>query len=225
MSTSKATKRLNFSVQPDGPIARLESIVGDDKLPDTITNMLNCYFGLLHRATPKFADRELCAIFDALGEHYNADPHHIQHLPREISAAISTDRLDAKWSVDAEQLRNRLDRTSFPDRLSIAEMSAAYWCLASEDEFPQATIKRIKDLIQPAPTTAGYQRPRRISPDLFEAGSLDNPAAEPPESNIANSGTNPDNPESSLNGDDSDSSAQNPELPLDPHPEQNTAPT
>ena len=216
MSTNRATpKRLTFSVQPDGPIARLQSIVGEQQLPDTITNILNRYFALLHRSTPKFTDRELCALFDALGQSYMADPHQIQQLPREISAAISTDRLDAKWSVDAESLRNRLDRTSFPDRLSIAEMSAAYWNLASEDEFPQVTIQRVKDLIQPAPSTAST-RTRRISPDLFDAGSLEN------------SGTPKSGNPAPQHADEESHSPSNdtvsPELPLDAQPDQNPGP-
>ena len=216
MSTNRATtKRLTFSVQPGGPIARLESIVGDGKLPDTITNMLNCYFALLHRSTPKFTGRELCTLFDALGQSYVADPHQVQQLPREISAAINTDRLDDKWSVDAEQLRNRLDRTSFADRLSIAEMSAAYWNLASEDEFPQVTIRRVKDLIQPAPSTASA-RTRRISPDLFDAGSLENSGA-------ARSG-NPASQPADEESHSASNGAVSPELSLDAQSDQNPDP-
>ena len=217
MSTNRAiTKRLTFSVQPGGPIARLESIVGEQQLSGTITNMLNRYFALLHRSTPKFTDRELCALFDALGQSYMADPHQVQQLPREISAAISTDRLDAKWSVDAESLRNRLDRTSFPDRLSIAEMSAAYWNLTSEDEFPQVTIHRIKDLIQPAPSTTAATRTRRISPDLFDACSLENSGA----TRSSNPAPQPADQESHSPSHDTVS----PELPRDAQYDQNPGP-
>ena len=222
MSTNRATpKRMTFSVQPGGPIARLESIVGEQQLPDTITNILNRYFALLHRSTPKFTDRELCALFDALGQSYMADPNQIQQLPKEISAAINTDRLDAKWSVDAESLRNRLDRTSFPDRLSIAEMSAAYWNLTSEDEFPQVTIQRVKDLIQPASSTTASTRTRRISPDLFDAGSLEN-SGTPKSGNPAPQ--HADEESHSPSNDAVSNVTVSPEFPLDAQPDQNPDP-
>ena len=145
-SRRQPRRMINLPRTADDMIERLTTLTGQDYIGDTILNICNRYFAIIHRATPKIPDNELCAIFDALGETWTPEPASVRHLPRDVMDAIHTDRLDNKWSFDADQLRTRLERTSFPERMAIGELARAYWTLTTPNTFPQATIQRIREL-------------------------------------------------------------------------------
>ena len=165
-------RTLNLYVTPDSPLDRVITLSGERDLARTLTSMIDRYLSILHRASPRFSDRELCAIIDALGDSWDPTPGNVWNLPREIMTAITADRLDAKWELDADTLRPRLDRMAYPERVSLAEMTIGYWQLASPASFPQDTIDRLKQLIQsPDSRPSETQRPRRVSPDAFDRGT------------------------------------------------------
>ena len=176
MSTSNDSKparptrrNLNLASPPDSALDRIAVLYGDQDLNINVPSILERYLVMLHRAIPKFSDREICVVIDALGDSWEPTPTNIGQIPREVLTAIITDRLDAKWGIDTDKFSSRLDRTSFYERTTLAEITAAYWRLATPDSRPQDIISQIKKLLRPAsspitPTT----RPRRISAHLFE---------------------------------------------------------
>lgn len=165
-------RTLNLYVTPDSPLDRVITLSGERDLARTLTSMIDRYLSILHRSSPKFSDRELCAIIDALGDSWDPTPGNVWNLPREVMAAITADRLDAKWELDADTLRPRLDRMAYPERVSLAEMTIGYWQLASPTSFPQDTIDRLKQIIQsPDSRPSETQRPRRVSPEAFDRGN------------------------------------------------------
>ena len=161
--------KITFTGHDDGPIARIASFADTTKLPLVITAMLNRYLHILHRNLPKLSDRELCAIIDALGQSWPGEPHQVHTLPRDVMPTIITDRLDTKWGIDAQQLRTRLERSTFTDRTTLTEFCLIYWMLTSEDQAPQVTLGRIRELLQPStPTPDTRPRLLKISPVLFD---------------------------------------------------------
>ena len=187
MSTSskppRPTRRSVNLASPSGsPLDRIITLSGDQDLPRIITSVLERYLVMLHRATPRFSDRELCVIIDALGETWDPAPANVSQIPREVMTAIATDRLDAKWSIDADKLGSRLDRISFHERMALAEVTAAYWNMATPDSAPQEIIGQIKELLRPPDSRpTAKTRPRRMSADLFEQAAVtgSNPPAVP----------------------------------------------
>ena len=162
-------RKVPFIVTDDDPIARIAAITGDTQLPAVLASMLNRYLHLIHRNPPKVSDRELCAIIDALGDTWPGEPHQVHSIHRDVVPTIISDRLDSKWAIDAAQLRTRLDRTTAVDRTTLAEFVIAYWLLTSEDEAPQVTLERVRQLLRPStPISDTPPRPRRISPILFD---------------------------------------------------------
>ena len=171
-----ARRTLNLYVVPDSTVDRIVNLSGERELSRTVAGMLDRYLALLHRATPKFSDRELCAIIDALGDNWEATPGNIQNLPREVMSAVTADRLDSKWELDAATLRPRLDRTTFVERVTLAEMATGYWQLATAESYPQDIIAQLKALLRsPDTKPTETQRPRRVSPEAFDRGSSRNP--------------------------------------------------
>ena len=168
--TPRPTRRtLNLPCPPDSPLDRVASLYGEKDLPRNVAALLDRYLVMLHRATPRFSDRELCVIIDALGDSWDPTPGNISQIPREVLTAITADRLDAKWSIDADQFGARLDRTSFYERTTLGEITAAYWRMPTTDSRPQDIISQIKRLLRPSNTRiTPTARPRRISADLFE---------------------------------------------------------
>lgn len=152
------------------PFDRATTLAGDQDLAQFLSNLLDRYYAIIHRSIPRLSDTELCAIFDALTEHWDPTPANIANLPREVMTGITNDFLHTKWQIDPNALRTRLDRLGFPERAAIAELTSCYWQLASDDEPPQTTIARMKSLFRPdpkqQPTSA---RPRRISVNHFPA--------------------------------------------------------
>ena len=167
---SRPTRRnVPFTVTDDHPVTRIASATGDADLPAGLTSMLNRYLHLIHRNPPKVSDRELCAIIDALGDTWPGQPHQVHSIHRDVIPTIISDRLDAKWAIDAAQLRTRLERSTAADRTSLAEFVINYWLLTSEGEAPQVTLQRVKDLLQPSSTVrSDPPRPRKIYPLLFD---------------------------------------------------------
>ena len=162
-------RKFSFNVDDDGPIARIASFADRTKLPQAITGMLNRYFDLIHRNPPKVSERELCAIIDALGESWAGKPNQMQAISRDIMAAVIADRLDTKWDIDAQNLRTRLDRSTATDRTILAEFCLAFWMMTSEDEAPQVTLDRVRQLLQSStPMSDNPPRPLRISAVLFD---------------------------------------------------------
>ena len=190
-STSTRPTRLtaNFPRTPESPIDRIIGLYGEQNLVNVITAILDRYLVMLHRATPKFSDRELCVVIDALGYNWDPTPANILNIPREVQTAITADRLDAKWGIDTDKFSSRLDRTSFYERTTLGEITAAYWRMATpdSDSRPQDIISQIKRLIRPAssPITP-TSRPRRISAHLFE----ENPSADTGQSDSEGDNTN-----------------------------------
>ena len=164
-TTDKKPRRrpLTISTSSGDPFDRTLSLAGDRDPGQMIIGILDRYLAILHRSTPKFSDTELCAIFEALGEHWDPTPANIANLPREVADAFATDLLDTKWNIDATHFRNRLDRTGFHERAALAELSTCYWHLATDDEAPQTTIATLKALFRPDPSQQPTStRPRRI---------------------------------------------------------------
>ena len=152
-----------FTNIPGDTFDRTMTLAGTRDLALMINGILDRYLAILHRSTPKFSDTELCAIFEALGEHWDPTPANIANLPREVADAFATDLLDTKWNIDATHFRNRLDRTGFHERAALAELSTCYWHLATDDEAPQTTIATLKALFRPDPSQQPTSaRPRRI---------------------------------------------------------------
>ena len=181
-STSTRPTRLtaNFPRTPESPIDRIIGLYGEQNLVNVITAILDRYLVMLHRATPKFSDRELCVVIDALGYNWDPTPANILNIPREVQTAITADRLDAKWGIDTDKFSSRLDRTSFYERTTLGEITAAYWRMAEPDSRPQDIINQIKRLIRPASSRiTPTARPRRISAHLFHQ---DPPAGSSPSS-------------------------------------------
>lgn len=169
-----AQRRLVLSYIQDSPFGRIIQLAGEHDLADSISRKLDRYLALLHHTGIKLADHELCAVIDALGEHWAGDPHQIQSLPQDVALAVTADRLDAKWELDAAQLKQRLDRTPLAERTAIAEFCIAYWSLAQDNEYPQATLARIRHLIRPnIPHQSTSTQRRRVSHlDFKQATSL-----------------------------------------------------
>ena len=164
-TTSDKPRRLplKITITPGDPFDRTFTLAGDQDPVRLLSNILERYYAILHRSTPKFSDTELCAIFEALGEHWDPTPANIHNLAREVGDAITADLLDTKWRIDATHFRNRLDRTGFHERAALAELASCYWTLATEDQPPQATIATIKQLFRPDPSQRPTSvRPRRI---------------------------------------------------------------
>ena len=184
MSTSNDSKparptrrNLNLASPPDSALDRIAVLYGDQDLNINVASILERYLVMLHRATPKFSDLEICVVIDALGDNWEPTPTNVSQIPREVLTAIITDRLDAKWGIDTDKFSARLDRTSFYERTTLAEITAAYWRMATTDSRPQDIINQIKRLIRPASSRiTPTARPRRISAHLFHqdppAGSL-----------------------------------------------------
>ncbi len=222
--TTNAPKRpvrrnIAFNITDDHPIARIESIVGEQKLAEAITGLLNRYLHLIARNSLKVSDREFCLIIEALGDNWRGEPHQVQAIPRDVASAITDHGLDTYWSVDGKQLSNRLERSSVTDRTAIAEYAVAFQSLFSAGEMPQTILGRIRDLIQPAaPTSDTQARPRRISPVLFDRGDQ---GINPP---------TPPNPGQTQNDEDQDNGATtdifvpNPETPAHDEDATNSAP-
>ena len=180
MSTTpprRPTRRnIAFTVHEDGPIARIAKIAGDAHLSNVITSMLDRYLDLIHRNAPKASARELCAIIDALGESWPGEPHQVHSLPRDVIPTTLTDRLDTKWGADVQQLRSRLERTTSTDRTTLTEFCLAFWMMTSEDEAPQVTLDRVRQLLQSStPMSDNPPRPRRISAVLFDQTESEEP--------------------------------------------------
>ena len=162
---NRPTRRnIPFVIHYDGPIARITSLAGDPQTSDIITSMLNRYLHLIHRNPPKVSERELCAIIDALGITWAGEPHQVHAIPRDVLPIITTDRLDAKWSIDITQIRSRLERSSAADRTVLAEFCLAYWLATTEDAPPQVTLAAVRRLLQPSTSSAGLA-PRPLRPD------------------------------------------------------------
>ena len=186
MSTTpprRPTRRnIGFTVHEDGPIARIAKIAGDAHLSNVITDMLNRYLNLIHRNPPKLSDRELCAVIDALGQTWPGEPHEVRAIPRDVMPAVIADRLDTKWAINAHELRTRLERSTALDRSILAEFCLAYWMITSEDEAPQVTLDRVRQLLQPSSPSLDTRPPiRRISASLFdqaESGTYPNAEAD-----------------------------------------------
>ena len=157
------------SAECRGPVEKAATLGGEQQQADTIVHMLNRCLALLARSAPKFTGREFCTIFDALGDQWRAKPQRVQQLNSEIMAAITTGRLDIKWQIDAASVRTRLDRSTYRERMAIGEMTMGYWQLAAAGRFPQEVIRQVRELLTPGPGSIEAPRPRRISPDLFDA--------------------------------------------------------
>ena len=174
-------RTLNLYITPGSTVDRVVTLSGDRELSRTVAGMLDRYLALLHRATPKFSDRELCAIIDALGDNWEATPGNIQNLPREVMSAVTADRLDNKWELDAATLRPRLDRTTFVERVTLAEMATGYWQLATSESYPQDVIAQLKDLIRsPDTKPTETQRPAASPPKPSTAAAAGTPTPATP---------------------------------------------
>ena len=203
-ATRPVRRTLNLASTPDSPLDRITSLYGEKDLPHNISSVLDRYLVMLHRAIPRFSDREICVVIDALGDSWEPTPTNVSQIPREVLSAIITDRLDVKWGIDTDKFSSRLDRTSFYERVALGEITAAYWRMATPDSRPQDIISQIKKLLRPAssPITP-TSRPRRISAQLFE----ENPPAatgqsdsEDANTNDADTDTNPDTDRLNTNG-------------------------
>lgn len=169
---SPARRTLNLPSPPESPIDRIASLYGGDDLARNVAAVLDRYLVMLHRAIPKFSDRELCVVIDALGDSWDPTPGNIAQIPREVLSAIITDRLDVKWGIDTDRFGPRLDRTTFYERVTLGEITAAYWRRATTDSAPQDIINEIKKLLRPASSCiTPTSRPRRMSAHLFEQAS------------------------------------------------------
>ena len=118
-----ARRNLNLASPPDSALDRIAVLYGDQDLNLNVASVLERYLVMLHRATPKFSDREICVVIDALGDSWEPTPTNIGQIPREVLTAIITDRLDAKWGIDTDKFSSRLDRTSFYERTTLAEIT------------------------------------------------------------------------------------------------------
>ena len=170
---ARPTRRtLNLACPPGSPLDRIASLYGEKDLPRNVAALLDRYLVMLHRATPRFSDRELCVIIDALGDSWDPTPANIGNIPREFQAAITADRLDVKWGIDAATLVPRLERTTFSERVTLGEITAAYWRMATPESAPQDIISRIKKLLRSSNArVTPTARPRRISAHLFNQAS------------------------------------------------------
>ena len=183
-------RTLYLYITPGSALDRINNLSGDRELGKSIASMLDRYLAILHRASPKFSDRELCAIIDALSDNWEATPGNIHNLPREVMAAVTADRLNAKWEIDSGALRRRLDHTTFPERVKLAEMATAYWQLATPSSYPQDVIAQLQDLIRSTDTRpTETQRPRRVSHEAFDRGTTRTPHTG------TDTGTGTDNPD------------------------------
>ena len=168
-----ARRTLNLSITPGTSLDRALSLSGDRDLVRTISAMLDRYFAILHRTAPKFSEQELCAIIDALGDRWDATPANVWNIPREVMNAITADRLDAKWDIDPDTLRPRLDRTAFAERVALAEYANGYWQIATPNSYPQDVIHQLSELIQaPESRPTENARPRRVSASAYHEGAV-----------------------------------------------------
>ena len=223
-------RNIVFNVTSDHPIARIESIVGERQLVETLTGILNRYLSLLYRNPPRVTDRELCVIMDALGENWQGLPHQVHTIPGDVSPAITTDRLDPRWKIDCQQLLNRLNRSSAAERTTIAEYALAFWALAAAADPPQRTLDRIRAALQPSGSTAeAATLPRRISYLLFneteaDSGHQPQPCAEDSKSlpdttsgaEDAEAAPGADNPDASQDSAEDQNPGNDPEIADEP---------
>ena len=179
-------RNLNIASPPDSALDRIAILYDGQDLNANVAAILDRYLTMLHRATPKFSDLEICVVIDALGDNWEPTPANVSQIPREVLTAIITDRLDAKWGIDTDKFSARLDRTSFYERLTLGEITAAYWRMATTDSRPQDIINQIKRLIRPASSRiTPTVRPRRISAHLFHQ---DPPASSGPGADAGETG-------------------------------------
>ena len=216
-TTRPARRTLNFPSPPNSAIDRIASLYGERDLAARVSSILDRYLVMLHRAIPKFSDREICVVIDALGDTWEPTPANVSEIPREVITAITSDRLDTKWTIDAEKFGARLDRTTFYERVTLGEITAAYWRMATTDSVPQDIISQIKKLLRPATTrTTPSSRPPRISAHLFEQASSQatgQPDPGQPNSDDADTGTGgaSDQPDPDTDPDDTSPEAHRPD--------------
>ena len=209
---AKRRRPLKITITPGDPFDRAFTLAGDRDLSEVMAGILERYYAILHRSTPKFSDTELCAIFEALGERWNPTPANIHNLAREVGDAITADLLDTKWQLDAGHFRNRLDRTGFHERAALAELASCYWTLATEDQPPQATIATIKQLFRPDPSQRPTSvRPRRIPVHHFadttgqrDDADVTTPAQLPAHLDIDDAGDSPTSGDTNATDDNGD---------------------
>ena len=130
------------------------------------------YLSMICRYIPSLSDREWGVIFDVLRRPWTAEPHLVARIPRAAATALETDRLDIKWGVDGRRLLTRLNRTSYAERLAIAEMTMAFYHRLEAGE--PATIETLKSLFR----SQAPERPAPSIPRLSPALLLGEEAAE-----------------------------------------------
>lgn len=100
------------------------------------------YLELVNRSkaelAKQFSDTECALIIDATNGTMLNDTMSIQLLPYGVADAIEIDGLDSKWNVDGQALMEKLNATSYADRMAIADAIIIWWHRHKENENPKA---------------------------------------------------------------------------------------
>ena len=163
---------------PEGVVARLAEIGGDDHLSETMVATANRYLSMIQTFMPSFSNREWGAIFDALRRPWTADPHLVAQIPKEVAFAIDTDRLDNKWGIDGQKLRNRLNRMSYGERMAIGEMTLAFYQRLDRGDTGDV-VASTKAMFRPDPAVPLPQHQIRLSPEVLLGADAVDPAPDP----------------------------------------------
>lgn len=151
MTTAGTQRRtVNLPRDPQAPINRLLTTKGPETATETLDTVLHRYMVTLRRSMPDFTVPEWCLIFDALKPPWTADEVRTAQLAHEITDAITIDNLDAKWPVDGQKLKNRIDRLNFPARMAIGEMTEAFWATESQANYDDIIAELLQIFGNPA---------------------------------------------------------------------------
>ena len=165
---TKPGQRATLSVSEQTPLARMAALKGKANYGEVAEAIIERYSTVISRSIPDFSNQEWCLIFDALRPPWQADENSTSQLAAELSEAINADQLGAKWQVDAQRLKSRVDRLSFSSRQAIGEMTEIFWNTRPLENYEHI----IQNSIAALNARTGREQPKRdtprISPERLE---------------------------------------------------------
>ena len=164
MTTEKAKRSVTIRKEPDSPLNIIDTLKTRLSTNEVVQQTIERYLQTIHRSAPDMSVNEWCLIFDTLTDSWTPDAARTSQMSTEITDAINKDRLDQKWSVDGNKLKNRIDRTSFAARMAIGEINEMFWMANPQENYTEI-VKGILDLISIPEKKVRPVRRNRISPE------------------------------------------------------------
>lgn len=106
----------------------------------TIWRVMARYLEIINRSklalAEQFTDAECGLILDACNGVMLSDTMSVQLLPYGVADAIGLDGIDKKWGVDGQVLMDKLNGTSYADRMAIADSIQIWWYRQGHGDAP-----------------------------------------------------------------------------------------